>query len=364
MSKELIKTKFPGIYYKQDSKTKVKTYIARIKINGLINTEQIVGYSNDAVKTNPTMAFEKRAELINKLKNGESIKVKENPTLNTYFEEFYEKKENQKVISDKKINIYRVFYKKQFSDSLKRKKLKQIKKEDLQSVITAMIKNGYAPSYILTLKSCLNPLALNALEKGFITKNFMVGLKYPDFDKNRYFSLSETKAKALYKEIREIPNNQYRAMFMFLLRGRRANEVLSLEWQYIDFEANKYTITAGNSKIHRTLTFSLDEELVLALKCLAIKKEGLVFVSPVTGKKFFEFPVRLWKKIKEKLEITDMKIHDFRHLLGFTLINKGVPLEYISKALGHSKITTTQMYSNQKELMAKEAVDSYLDMLK
>ena len=64
MSKELIKTKFPGIYYKQDSKTKVKTYIARIKINGLINTEQIVGYSNDAVKTNPTIAFEKRVELI------------------------------------------------------------------------------------------------------------------------------------------------------------------------------------------------------------------------------------------------------------------------------------------------------------
>lgn len=121
MSKELIKTKFPGIYYRQDSKTKVKTYIARIKINGLINTEQIVGYSNDAIKTNPTIAYQKRAELINKLKNGESIRAKENPTLKEYFEEFYNKKESQKIISDKKIYIYRGFFKKQFPDTLKRK---------------------------------------------------------------------------------------------------------------------------------------------------------------------------------------------------------------------------------------------------
>lgn len=364
MSKDLIKTKFPGIYYRQHPKTKVKTYIARIKINGLINTEQIVGYSNDAIRTNPTIAYEKRVELINKIKTGESIRIKDNPTLKEYFDDFYSKKEKSKIISDEKIYIYRVFFKKHFPDSLKRKKLKQIKKDDIQNIIYNMLKKGRAPSYILTLKSCFNPIATDALEKGFIKRNFMAGLKYPNFDKNKYFSLSDKKAKALYKEILEIPNNQYRAMFMFLLRGRRANEVLSLEWQHIDFEKKKYGIVAGNSKIHRTLTFPLDDELIDALKCLDIKENGLVFVSPKTGKKFYSFPRKLWKRIKQKLEIEDMTLHDFRHLLGFTLVNEGIPLEYISKALGHRKITTTQMYSNQKEKMAKEAVDNYLNILK
>ena len=37
---KLIKTKFPGIYYKEDTITKVKTYIARIKIVGIIDTAQ------------------------------------------------------------------------------------------------------------------------------------------------------------------------------------------------------------------------------------------------------------------------------------------------------------------------------------
>lgn len=35
MRKNLVKTKFAGIYYEQDPQTKVKTYIARIKINGI-----------------------------------------------------------------------------------------------------------------------------------------------------------------------------------------------------------------------------------------------------------------------------------------------------------------------------------------
>ena len=58
-----------------------------------------------------------------------------------------------------------------------------------------------------------------------------------------------------------------------------------------------------------------------------------------------------------------MRIHDFRHLLGFTLVNNNVPLEHISKALGHSKITTTQKYSNQKEQIAKNAVDTFLEIV-
>jgi integrase len=153
-------------------------------------------------------------------------------------------------------------------------------------------------------------------------------------------------------------------MFLFLLRGRRAGEVLSLDWKHIDLLNKKYTIIDSQRKIRKTLTFVLDEELIEALRCLNEQKEGLVFVSPVTGKKFYSFPKRLWKKLKENCEIADMKLHDFRHLLGYTLVNKGVPLEYISKALGHAKISTTQIYSNQKEQMASDAVNAYLDLMK
>ena len=59
-----------------------------------------------------------------------------------------------------------------------------------------------------------------------------------------------------------------------------------------------------------------------------------------------------------------MRIHDFRHLLGFTMINNGVSLESIGKALGHKKPSRTEKYSNEKVQTAKETVDAYLNVLK
>jgi integrase len=359
---EYLKTKFPGIYYIQDFRTKVKTYIARIKVAGIIDTEQIVGYSNDSIKTNPTLAYEKRNELINKIKNGESIKQVENPKLSDFFETYKEYKKHS--ISENKLKIYTYVFNKHVPDKLKLKKIKEIKKEDIQKIVNTMIENNYKPTSLETIGHIFSPLFGYAVELGLIHSNVAKGLKIPKFDRNRYFSLDEVKAKALYQEILKITDNQYRTMFLFLLRGRRAGEVLSLEWQHIDLKAKKYTIIDSQSKIRKTLSFVLDDELIEALECLEVKKEGIVFVSPVTGNKFYSFPKRLWKKLKENCDIEDMKLHDFRHLLGYTLVNKGVPLEYIIKALGHSKISTTQIYSNQKEQMAADAVNAYLDIMK
>ena len=227
-----------------------------------------------------------------------------------------------------------------------------------------MTNSNYKPSYIDTLKSCFSPVFNDAVEKGLLNRNIIKSLDFPDYDSNKYFSLSDDKAKALVNEIMNIADNQYRVMFMFLLRGRRAGEVLSLKWQNLNFEKKTYMIEDSQSKIRKTLIFSLDDELIEHLKFLENKDDGLVFISPKTGKAFYSFPVRLWKKIKENANITNMKLHDFRHLLGFTLVNNNVPLEAISRALGHSKITTTQRYSNQKEEMAKGAVDVFLGIVK
>ena len=57
-----------------------------------------------------------------------------------------------------------------------------------------------------------------------------------------------------------------------------------------------------------------------------------VFTNPKTNTKFADIPRRFWKNIKEEAGIKDMRIHDFRHLLGFTMVNNGVPLESIGKA--------------------------------
>ncbi len=362
---KLIKTKFPGIYYKEDTTTKVKTYIARIKIVGIIDTEQIVGYSNDSIKTNPTIAYQKRTELINKLKNGESIRSEDNPSLESYFNIYMQKKENGLSLTVNKIKIYRSFFKNHISTNLKNKHIKQITKDDFQKVIDTMVRNGNKPSFIETVKTCFSPIFNELVDKGLIKKNIIKGLKFPKYDSNRYFTLPDNQVKELAKEIMNLADNQYRVMFMFLLRGRRAGEVLSLKWSNIDFEKKRYMIKDSQSKIRKTLVFLLDDELIEHLNFLEKKENNdLVFISPKTNKAFERVPTRVWKRIKENTNIKDMKLHDFRHLLGFTLINNGVAIEKVSTALGHKDMQMTQRYANKKEQMAKEATDTFLDIIK
>jgi len=356
--KDYKKTKYTGIYVKEDSKTKVKTYLARAKVDGT-EIEQIVGHSNDQYKTNPSLAFKRRVELINIHKSGQSTKKSANPTLDKFFHEFQELR--KETISDNRYKSGYWFYQKYVPISLRNKKLTAITSADLQKIVNQMINEGKKGSYIVTVKELFSPLYKKAMEYGLVEKNITDYLKFPKYDNTRYFSLPEDTIKALITEIMNIPDNYYRVMFMFLLRGRRSNEVRSLCWTDINFENKSYIIHDYNNKTSKNNIYLLDNELIEHLKFIE-EKRGLLFKSPKTGKKLTAIPKSLWNRIQEQIGIT-MRIHDFRHLLGFTLINNKVPIENISKALGHSKISTTQRYSNQQEQMAKDAVDVFLKIV-
>ncbi|QOY51138.1 tyrosine-type recombinase/integrase [Candidatus Sulfurimonas baltica] len=356
--KDYIKTKYTGIYVKEDSKTKIKTYLARAKVNGT-EIEQIVGYSNDRYKTNPSLAFNRRVELINTHKAGKSTKRADNPTLDTFFNEFQDMR--KETISQNRWKSAFYFYSKYVSDSLKKKHMNYVDSDDLQKIINHMINEGKKGSYIVTVKEIFSPLFKKAIEFGLVEKNITDYLKFPKYDNIKYFSLPEDKIKELINAIMNIPDNHYKVLFMFLLRGRRSNEIRTLCFEDIDFENKLYTVRDENNKTRKNLTYMLDAELIEHLEIIREKK-GLIFKSPVTGEKLTAIPKKMWARIQKEVGIK-MRIHDFRHLLGFTLVNNNVPLESISRALGHSKITTTQRYSNQKELMAKDAVDVFLGIV-
>ena len=185
-------------------------------------------------------------------------------------------------------------------------------------------------------------------------------------DVNHSFNLDDESRKRLFVSIVNIPFIDYKVMFFFLLRGRRKGEVLKLKWSDVDLELGKYVIQNYNSKTRDWEEYFLDHELLVelqALKQLSGNNE-YVFTNPKTNTKFADIPRQFWEHIKEKTGIENMRIHDFRHLLGFTMINNGVSLESIGKALGHKKPSRTEKYSNEKVQTAKETVDAYLNVLK
>ena len=48
----------------------------------------------------------------------------------------------------------------------------------------------------------------------------------------------------------------------------------------------------------------------------------------------------------DRSKITDFVWHDLRHTFATRMLFKGMRIEYLSKILGHSKISTTEKYAH------------------
>lgn len=361
---KLQKTKYAGVYFTEDTQTRVKTYVARIVLAGIIDTEVVVGHSNDQHRTNAAIAYQRRLELIQEAKNGNNIRKADNPVFEEYIATYIENKKHT-MAKYWESNI-KSFFKLHIPDILKRKHSKDITAVDFQRALNEMIKKGYSGRYCKALKDHFLPVFDTLQKAKVIDSNPLTNLQLPKYDNMRTVYLTDEQIKSFISLIDGIHEDNYRIIMKFLLRGRRLGEVLSLEWADIDLTAKQYTVKAESHKLRKTARYTLDDELYNELqdfKRLEII-DGLVFKSARTGGRITAIPDRIWGKLKQEIGAPELHIHDIRHILGVTLINNGVPLEIISKTLGHRQITTTQRYSRMKEQMAAQGVEAFLGIVK
>jgi hypothetical protein len=221
---QAIKTTYPGLFYYIDSDSKAKVWIARIKI-GKLDTEQVVGRSDDQFKTNAFLAHQKRLELIAELKAGKSILKSDNPTLRQLFDIYMDTKGQMTV----RAKNYPSYFKSHIEDALGHKKLHDIKLRDLQNVVDNMIRAGYKVSHVRTLRDIVSNCYKIAIYDNLIDSNLTEHIEFPKFDNNRYFNLDDESRIKLFEVIENIPFLDYKVMFYFLIRGRRKGEVLKLK---------------------------------------------------------------------------------------------------------------------------------------
>jgi site-specific recombinase XerD len=51
-----------------------------------------------------------------------------------------------------------------------------------------------------------------------------------------------------------------------------------------------------------------------------------------------------WYRIRERADLTDVRIHDLRHSFASFAVAEGLSLPIIGKLLGHKKASTTERY--------------------
>lgn len=162
--------------------------------------------------------------------------------------------------------------------------------------------------------------------------------------------------KTFRKFIRKVEEPEYKLFFYLLYKtGLRLGEAIALTWEDIDlkkgtisvnktiskeFHDGKRAITAPKSKSSiRTVQINLSLRFKLNNYKNNFPVENFVF----GGKKPLS-PTTIERKKNNacrKAKIEPIRLHDFRHSYASNLIRHHVPLEVVSKTLGHAKKSTT-----------------------
>lgn len=129
--------------------------------------------------------------------------------------------------------------------------------------------------------------------------------------------------------------------------GMRISEVLKLEERDIDIKEKKIFIRQGKGSKDRVVGLPKH-----------FRTEYLKLIPINCGERALE---RAFKKDADKAGILKNKptahFHSLRHGFGSHLANKGVPIHHIRTLMGHSNISTTNVYLELNPTQALKSVE-------
>ncbi len=139
-----------------------------------------------------------------------------------------------------------------------------------------------------------------------------------------------------------------------MMSGCRRNEVISLEWNWIDFE--RAALRLPDSKTGAKVVALGAPALELLNGLPRIEENPYVFPSSV-GNGHFVGLQRVWARIREKAGLSDVRLHDLRHSFASVGAASGDSLYIIGKLLGHRQSVTTQRYAHLADDPLRAAAD-------
>ena len=240
--------------------------------------------------------------------------------------------------------------------------IKWINKNNKQSLlnIKETSVNQYI-SYLFSLKlksssvnrkiSSLKSFYLFLLKKKLIRYSPFSEVISPKQEKYLPASMSESEVEKLLNSpdaSKEIEQRDKAMIEMLYATGMRISELVNLKITDIDMNRSVIKVMGKGSK-ERLIPFgeSASEALFNYLKIRKDSSSKEVFISN-RGKKITR--VAFWQRIKVYLLRENLKIsispHTLRHAFATHLLNRGADLRSVQLLLGHSDLSTTQIYTH------------------
>lgn len=154
-------------------------------------------------------------------------------------------------------------------------------------------------------------------------------------------------------------------LFLFAFHtGMRVSEIVNMKWDWIDLKNKSLKIKNDNSfttKSKADRVIPMNETILNLLAELKRKPQSQndYIFSRILGTRLNEdFVSKQFKKAVRSAKLNEgIHFHTLRHSFASGLVQKGVSIYFIKELLGHSSITTTQIYSHVKKEDLSNAVN-------
>ena len=233
--------------------------------------------------------------------------------------------------------------------------LRRVRKENVDAYMQYMSSKGKSPATITRSAASIRSFYQYMLQRGAVRQNpakavaaVKVERKYPEILTGREVELFLEQPKCVDdKGFRD-----HAMLEMLYATGIRVSELISLNVEDVNLAAG-FIRCVGRGKeriipLYAAAVKALRDYLeFIRPRIIADKGEHALFVN-MNGERMSR--QGFWKIIKyyqEKAEIKkDITPHTLRHSFAAHLIQNGADLKSVQEMLGHSDISTTQMYLN------------------
>jgi integrase len=152
------------------------------------------------------------------------------------------------------------------------------------------------------------------------------------------------------------------ALWLYLLTAVRRNELLTAQWNDIDFDQRILNLRQTKSgKPHRVHLSTPAIQILTSIP----RQEDNPYILP--GYKVGHHLVNIdkpWKRVREKAEVADVRLHDLRRTVASWMAQRGESLQMVGKLLNHSNTRTTeQHYAHLADAGPRLAIERHAEKL-
>lgn len=218
-----------------------------------------------------------------------------------------------------------------------------VKKETISEFIGELLSNNYTKKSASRKLNSIRTFYRVLKEQGVVTINPALDVAHPRFQNTKPRVLSKLEYRALRDFARQ-DKRTYALVELFLQTGLRIGELANLRLN--DILENELVVGSyGNNNERR---IPLNKLVVKAVKdYLAVRpesKEDHIFITKNNKPLLIRNIRNIIDRCFREVGIENVKVNDLRNTFIAHQLSAGVPLAYVSKVVGHKRLSSTEQF--------------------